>query len=185
MNDLRIRMKARLDEARYEHTLGVAYTAACLARLYEVNVNKALRAGMLHDCAKCFNSEEIFFYCEKYGVTVSEVEKRNPTALLHAKVGAKLAADEYGERDQDILNAIEYHTTGRPEMSMLEKIVFVADYIEPGRDKAPNLYEIRKLAFCDINKALVKILEDTLKYLTCKGAETDPATIKTLEYYIR
>ena len=183
MEDLRVTMRMNLGKERYEHTLGVAYTAACLAGLYGVDTGKALRAGLLHDCAKCFDSESILYLCKKYGISISEVERRNPIALLHSKVGAKYAADEYGEKDEEVLAAIEHHTTGRPHMSMLEKIIFVADYMEPGRDIAPNLYEIRKLAFSDIDKALVKILQDTLEYLSSKNKEIDPATKRTLEYY--
>lgn len=185
MDNLRTGMSIRLDKERYEHTLGVAYTAACLAGIYGVDKDKALRAGMLHDCAKCLSAEEILHLCEKYVMKVTDVERRNPTSLLHGKVGAKIAADEYDEKDEAVLMAIKYHTTGRPEMSMLEKIIFVADYIEPGRDKAPNLSEIRKMAFDDIDKCLVKILQDTLEYLVYKGSEIDPATKRTLEYYSR
>lgn len=185
MEDLRMAMKSAQDELRYEHTLGVAYTAACLAGLYGVDARKALRAGLLHDCAKCISSANTISLCKEYGIAISDVEMRNPSALLHAKLGAKLAFDKYNEKDEDVLNAIENHTTGRPEMSMLEKIIFVADYIEPGRDKAPDLYEVRRLAFSDIDKALIKILQDTLGYLSRKGGEIDPATKKTLEYYRR
>ena len=185
MNNLRIDMSIMLGEDRYEHTLGVAYTAANLAGIYGVDKDKAIRAGMLHDCAKCYDAEEVLYLCKKYDIKITDVERRNPTALLHGKVGAKLAADEYGEKDEAVLAAIECHTTGKPDMNMLEKIIFVADYIEPSRDKAPNLNEIRKLAFNDIDKCLVKILQDTLEYLIYKGSEIDPATKRTLEYYMR
>ena len=84
---------------------------------------------------------------------------------------------------EDILNAILYHTTGREEMSLLEKIIFVADYIEPGRKKASNLEEIRKLAFQDLDQAMIRILEDTLSYLEGSGGEVDPMTETTLRYY--
>lgn len=184
MEDLRMAMKSIQDEPRYEHTLGVAYTAACLAGLYGVDTGKALRAGLLHDCAKCIDAAGKISLCKGYGIAISEIEMRNPS-LLHAKLGAKLAADRYNEKDEDVLSAIENHTTGRAGMSMLEKIIFVADYIEPGRDKAPDLYEVRKLAFGNIDKALVKILQDTLEYLKRKGDEIDPATKRTLEYYNR
>lgn len=183
MEDLRLAMKRVQDASRYEHTLGVAYTAACLAGVYGIDTRKAIRAGLLHDCAKCMSDLETISLCKEYGIVISEVEMRNPSALLHAKLGAKLAFDKYNEKDEDVLRAIEYHTTGRPNMSMLEKIIFVADYMEPGRDKAPNLYEIRKVAFHDIDKALVTILQDTLEYLSCKNKEIDPATKRTLEYY--
>lgn len=183
MENLRNAIKNVQDEKRFEHTLGVAYTAACLANLYGVDVNKALRAGLLHDCAKCIPSEETLSLCEKYDIEMSEIEKRNPF-LLHAKLGAKLAEVIYKETDEDVLCAIKNHTTGRPEMSTLEKIVFVADYMEPGRDKAPNLYDVRRLSYNDLDKALVRILQDTLVYLARKGEEVDPGTQQTLDYYI-
>ena len=184
MEDLRKAMKKAQDDERYEHTLGVAYTAACLATLYDVDVKKATIAGLLHDCAKCIDSDKKLSLCEKYSMEVSDIERRNPS-LLHAKLGARLAKEKYDEKDEDILNAIENHTTGRADMSILEKIIFVADYIEPGRNKAPDLYEVRKMAFSDIDKALVKILQDTLAYLERKGEEIDPATRATLDYYIQ
>lgn len=183
MDKLREAIKKVQDEERFEHTLGVAYTAACLATLNGVNVRKALTAGLLHDCAKCIPSNEKLILCEKYDINVSPIEERNPS-LVHAKLGAKLAEEVYGETDADVLNSIKNHTTGRAGMSTLEKIIFVADYMEPGRDKAPNLEEIRKLAFSDIDSALVKILQDTLSYLQNKGGEIDPATEETLKFYL-
>ena len=110
------------------------------------------------------------------------MERRNPF-LLHAKVGSFIAMDEYGVTDSDVINAILNHTTGRPGMSMLEKIVFIADYIEPGRKQAPNLSEVRKLAFMDLDRALLRILENTLSYLKESGGELDPLTQKTYDYY--
>lgn len=184
MEALRKAMKKAQDSERYEHTLSVAYTAACLASLYGVDVEKALKAGLLHDCAKCLSVEKKFSLCEKYHIEITDMEKRNPS-LLHAKLGAVLTKEKYGEEDQDILNAVCYHTTGRAGMSMLEKIIFVADYMEPGRNKAPDLPEIRRLAFSNIDKAIVKILQDTLNYLEIKGGEIDPATRSTLEYYLQ
>ena len=103
--------------------------------------------------------------------------------LLHSKLGAFKAKNEYGIEDQEILDAVRYHTTGRANMTLLEKIIFVADYIEPGRDKAVNLSEIRQLAFVDLDRALLRILEDTLIYLEEGKEEIDPQTRKTYEYY--
>ena len=102
---------------------------------------------------------------------------------MHAKVGSYLAKKEYDIHNQDILNAITYHTTGRPEMTMLEKIIFISDYIEPGRTHAANLSEVRKLAFSDIDQALLKILGDSLAYLHTTGKEIDDMTQKTFDYY--
>ncbi len=182
MEELRKAMKKVQDDDRYEHTLSVAYTAACMAALYDVDVEKALRAGFLHDCAKCIDSDKKISLCKKYKIQISELEMRNPS-LLHAKLGAVLAKEKYKEKDEDVLNAIANHTTGRPGMSTLEKIIFIADYMEPGRNKATNLYEVRKLAFTNLDKTLVKILQDTLEYLIYKGEEIDPGTKATLDYY--
>lgn len=91
--------------------------------------------------------------------------------------------EQYGVRDKDIINAILNHTTGRPGMTKLEKIIYIADYIEPNRKQAPNLAEIRKLAFVDLDRALMRILEDTLSYLETIKSDIDPMTQKTYEYY--
>ena len=178
-------MEETLSGKRFQHTLGVAYTAAAMAMKYGVDMKKALVAGLLHDCAKCMSDEKLLKLSEKENIKVTDVERRNPY-LLHAKVGAMLANKEYDIDDEEILNAITYHTTGRPGMTDLEKIVFVADYMEPGRDKAPNLEKVRKLAFEDLDEAVRKILKDTLKYLEEeKGSdfEIDPMTAMTYEYY--
>lgn len=175
-------LEKTLDSKRFTHTLGVEYTAAALAMCHGESVINAQIAGLLHDCAKCMTDKKRLNICEKNHLVVSEVEKRNPF-LLHGKVGAFLAEDEYGVDDEDILNAISYHTTGRPNMSLLEKIVYIADYIEPGRKQAPNLDEVRRLAFEDIDKALIKILEDTLAYLKSGNGEVDPMTKETYNYY--
>jgi len=103
--------------------------------------------------------------------------------LTHSLAGAYLAEYKYGIRDEDILNAVRYHTTGRPGMSMLEKIVFIADYIEPGRNHSARLPELRRLAFQDLDKALVEVLRDTLRYLKGTDNEIDPMTQKTYDHY--
>lgn len=183
MEALREKIKSVQDAERFEHTLSVAYTAACLAGVYHVDVYKALRAGMLHDCAKCIPDNVLMTMALEYHIPCNDTEKKIPF-LLHAKVGAELAKVQYSEIDEDVLNAIRYHTTGRPGMSMLEKIVFVADYMEPLRNKAADLDMIRKLAFTDIDAAIVKILLGTLSYLKKKGGEVDSSTEKTLQYYL-
>ena len=152
------------DPKRFTHTLGVEYTAAALAMRYSEDVERAQIAGLLHDCAKCMENDKLLSVCEKYHLPATDVETRNPY-LLHARVGSYLAKKEYKIEDPEILSAILYHTTGRPGMTLLEKIIFTADYIEPGRKQAPNLTQIRHLAFTDLDAAVTKILEDTLEYL--------------------
>lgn len=170
------------DPKRFTHTLGVEYTAAALAMRYGADLEKAQLAGLLHDCAKCMGNDKLLSACEKHDIPVTDVERRNPY-LLHAKVGSYLARKEYKIEDSDILNAILYHTTGHPGMTLLEKIIFTADYIEPGRKQAPNLTEIRQLAFTDLDEAVKKILADTLEYLKSGDGEMDPMTEETYHFY--
>ena len=181
--EIKKKIKKILDKDRYQHTLGVAYTAACLAMRYSADMESAITAGLLHDCAKCIPTDEKFRLCSKYGIELTEFEKKN-SALIHAKLGAYLAENKYGIEDRDIIDAVRTHTTGEPAMSLLQQIIFTADFIEPRRDQAPNLIEIRKMAFEDLDKAVEKILYDTLNYLgKKKDAPIDPATRKTYEYY--
>ena len=176
------RLRKELDPGRYRHTMGVSYTAACLAMVHGGDVEKARIAGLLHDCAKCIPNGKKLKLCEKHNIQITEVERRNPF-LLHAKLGAFLAMHQYGVNDREIVSAILNHTTGKPNMSLLDKIVYVADYIEPRRNKAPNLPEVRKLAFLDLDEALYKILSDTLNYLDKGSGEIDEMTLKAYEYY--
>ncbi|MDE7132936.1 MAG: bis(5'-nucleosyl)-tetraphosphatase (symmetrical) YqeK [Lachnospiraceae bacterium] len=191
---LRKEMEKTLEPKRYEHTLSVAYTAANLAAVHGVDIEKALVAGMLHDCAKCLSYKKQMSLCAKNHIVLSETEAQEDSPLLHAKAGGALAKQEYGITDEDILNAIYYHTTGRPQMSPLEQVIYIADYIEPGRKRMKrtaaiedqyiqNLAAARKLAYQDLNEALCRILQDTLTHLTQKGGKIDPMTRETYEYY--
>lgn len=184
IDKIKKKMEKELDAKRFEHTLGVAYTAAALAMCHGEDMFKAQVAGLLHDCAKCMSNEKKLEICEKHHIKVTEVEKQNPF-LLHAKVGSYLAGKRYHVQDEDVLNAVLNHTTGRPEMSRLEKIIYIADYIEPGRKHAPNLSQVRELAFHDLDEALLRILEDTLDYLQSIESPIDPLTQKTYDYYIK
>lgn len=175
-------LKKHLDDDRFEHTLGVTYTAASLAMRYEYDIHKAQLAGLLHDCAKCIPNDKKLLLCEKHNINLTDVEKRNPF-LIHAKLGAFLAMHKYHIADMELINSILNHTTGRPAMSMLDKIIYIADYIEPNRNQAPELSRIRKLAFLDIDEALYAILKNTLAYLEATGGEIDPMTCKAYDYY--
>ena len=176
------KIKKELDDDRYRHTLGVMYTAASLAMRYDVDIDQAQLAGLLHDCAKCIPNDRKLKLCERYGLTISEVEHRNPS-LLHARLGAELARDKYEVEDEDILDAIRWHTTGRPAMTMLEKIIFLSDYIEPGRWKAENLSQVRSAAFSDIDLAVYMTLRDTLAYLEKGKTDIDQMTNEACTYY--
>ncbi len=184
LKKIKKKLKNELDESRYEHTIGVMDTAACLAMRYGADLTQALVAGLLHDCAKCIPNDEKLKLCRKNGIEVTPFEEK-ALFLLHAKLGAWMAEHEYHVSDPAILSAIACHTTGKPDMSLLDKIVFIADYIEPGRNKAPGLPEIRRLSFTDIDQALIRILSDTLDYLASSNDPIDPATQNVLDYYLR
>ena len=178
-------LAATLRPRRYIHTMGVAYTAAALAFRYGARPEQAELAGLLHDCAKYFSDEEMFSLCGKYGVELSPAERAN-AALIHGKLGAVLAELRYGVTAGEILSAIRFHTTGRPDMSLLEKILYVADYIEPERamETAPfPLDKIRRDCFEDLDRGLVEILENTLQHLRDTDREIDGRTRETYEYY--
>ena len=176
------KLQKALDEPRYKHTIGVMYTAGCMAMSHGYDIQKAMLAGLLHDCAKCMTHDERLSLCEKYQVEVTASELENK-ALLHAKAGAILAKVEYNIEDMDILHAIAVHTTGEQDMSVLDKIIYIADYIEPGRDKAPDLEQVRFLAYRDLNACMAKILDDTMMYLKSRGGLIDPTTAKAQAFY--
>lgn len=184
-------LSSTLKPGRYFHTLGVADTAVLLASCHgyssEAELRRAETAGLLHDCAKYFTEQEQISICEKEGIDISPVEKKNP-ALLHGKLGAFFAKNRYGIQDSEILSAIRYHTTGRPDMSVLEKIIYVADYMEPNRhmDCTPySLREVRKTCFQDLDRGVFMIMENTLHYLSQQNNVIDEMTAEAYEYYAK
>ncbi len=176
------KLKSDLTEKRYEHTLRVAHTALALSHSHGTDKEKAIIAALLHDCAKNYSDSKKLRQCHKYGISLSENEKLNPD-LVHAKIGAHVAYHRYDVRDDDVLKAISFHTTGRPGMSDLEKIIYIADYIEPGRKHHGRLAKARELAGEQLDEALVMILEDTLTHLNSKNKPIDPATLDAYQYY--
>jgi predicted HD superfamily hydrolase involved in NAD metabolism len=179
---LRKQLEKELKPDRFDHTLGVAYTAASMAFVHGADVEKALIAGFLHDCAKCMSHDEQIKICEKNNIDITDVERRNHS-LLHAKVGMYLARTRYDVYDTEILNAIRWHTTGREDMSLLEKIIYIADFIEPNRKPLEGLPVIRKEAFEDLDRCLAHILHDSVIYLQTIGKECDDATMNAYEFY--
>ncbi len=182
LSTMQLHLKEELKTDRYTHTLGVMYTAANLAFLYEYPYENAMVAGLLHDCAKCLSDEERIRICKENNIKMSAVEKEHPH-LLHGKVGAYLAREQYGVTDEAIQHAITVHTTGCVRMSLLDKIIFVADYIEPKRNKAPRLHEIRRMAYIDLDYCVYMILEDTMTYLNLSPDAVDQTTKETFAYY--
>ena len=178
----RKKLKSRLDPMRYEHSLSVSFTCMNLAMRYGYDIDKAELAGLLHDCAKCIPAKKKLKICKDNKIPVTDFEREH-TFLLHAKVGAWVAREKYGVTDPEILSAITWHTTGKENMTLLEKIVYIADYIEPARNKAPRLAEIRKIAFENLDLCMYEILHDTLEYLDDDPQDIDQATIQAYNYY--
>ena len=177
------RLKGKINDRRLEHSYGVEYTAACLAMVHGADVEKARLAGLLHDCAKGLPTKDKLEKARKHGLPISKYEEKNPD-MLHAKLGAFYARYKYDVTDEEILDAICYHTTGRPNMSLLDKIIFVADYIEPNRRMLPEMEQIRKEAFLDLDQCVIHILKNTLDYLHNTTLEMDYMTQKTYDYYV-
>lgn len=182
LTEIRKKLEKSLKEERYIHTLGVMYTSASMAMRFGENIQKAMLAGMLHDCGKFCDIKEQIRLCESFGLELTKAELEVP-ALIHARLGAYLAEKEYGIRDAEVLSAVTYHTTGRPDMTLLEKIVYLADYIEPGRKKIPGLEQVRAASFEDIDRAVCMTAESTLNFLRRVGRKVDPMTEKTYLYY--
>lgn len=184
---IRKKLESALDAERFEHTLGVAKTAQFMACLYGEDPDKAYLAGLLHDCAKNIPHKDKIKLCRNNGIELSEVELENPS-LIHAKAGIVIARDEYKVDDPDILEAIGSHTTGLPDMSLLQKIIFIADYIEPGRPMRGGLNEIRFSAVnyseeMALEKTIILIIENTLSYLKDSAKAIDPTTMETYNFY--
>lgn len=177
-------LKSVLKDSRYRHSIGVEEVSRDLACIYCCDIHKAGLAGILHDCAKYLTDEELLRACETYHLPVTDIEKQCGF-LLHGKVGAVFAGLKYEVKDEAVLNAIRYHTTGRPNMTLLEKIIFTADYIEPYRRPLPGLDEIRITAYEELDRAVGMILENTLSYLRNKNLKIDTLTVDTYEYYRR
>lgn len=182
IEQMRQDIKNKLKASRYQHSIGVEEVSKDLAVIYGCDEKKACIAGLLHDCAKYLSGEELICECRRFHIPISEVEAGNAD-LLHSKVGAIYAKEQYGVEDEDIINSISYHTTGRPGMTLLEKIIFTADYIEPNRKPLPRIDEIRHAAYEELDQAIVMILKNTLDYLQSSGALIDALTNDTYEYY--
>lgn len=180
------KLQSALSVKRYIHTMGVSEEAVRLAEIYGTRADqqKAKVAGLLHDCAKDYPVEMRLRFCKEYKVPLDEIMEKQ-TDLIHPFLGAEVAKREYLVDDKEILNAIRYHTTGRANMTFLEKIIFIADYIEPNRENFDGLEEARRLAYIDLDMAIKCILEQTIAFVEERGRLLHPLSLEALEYYKR
>ncbi|HZK33883.1 MAG TPA: bis(5'-nucleosyl)-tetraphosphatase (symmetrical) YqeK [Bacillota bacterium] len=168
-------LRALIDKKRLRHSVNVSKYAGKLAELYGADVKKAELVGMIHDCAKCLPYEKMLELCKGYSYEPDEIAIKS-RALLHAPLGAYLAADMFGIKDMEVIKAIRCHTTGKRGMSLLEKVICLADHIEPMRTY-PGVDEIRECAQVDINKALLMAFESSIDHVIKKGGLLHPASI--------
>lgn len=176
------RLRGTLTFRRFTHTLGVAGTAERLAPKVGVDPKRARLAGLLHDCAKSMPLDEMraLIVEQMPDVDAKELETRQ---ILHAPAGMILARDEYGVRDPAILSAIRKHTVGSGDMSAMDALIYVSDFIEPGRAPFPGLDKARKLAEKDIYQAMLCCAELTAKHLRSRGQDVHPRTLNLISAF--
>lgn len=171
-----------LGEKRYNHVLAVEEKAVELCKLYNQNENKCRTAALYHDFAKSMSIKESISILDKYEYPYDELESQN-TDLLHAKVAGILAEKVYGVGDRDTIEAILYHTTGKADMTLLSKIIFVADAIEKNRDY-PNVNLYRELAIQNLDMTMLSILNGQIIYLVKAGKKIHPDTLQARNYLL-
>ena len=181
--EFREKLQKKLNPGRYEHSLSVAFTCICLAMRYGYPIDQAEVAGMLHDCAKGYDNDTIIRHCEKKGIEITEDERKAP-AVLHAKYGAWLAENTYDIHDQEILDAIACHTTGKPAMGLLDKILYVADYIEHNR-AFPGVEQARDIAQVSLDRAVAYETARTVEHLAHQGLPIYPQTLETYNAFVK
>jgi len=176
---LKDHLEGELSEKRFRHTLGVVETAEHLAIQHGADVNDAKFAALLHDVAK----EQNIQVAEKTLISKNEVGYlEHSKKVWHAPVGAYVAKEKFGIEDGDVLNAIRYHTTGRPAMTLLEKVIFVADYTEPNRTYKGCL-QVRDL-WDDLDQAVYEILRQKVEKVKASSKDMHPDTLAAYDYYV-
>lgn len=183
IDEIKNRLEGILTSKRFMHSVGVMDTAISLAQRYGEDTQKAALAGLLHDCARDIKGQDIFDLCEKFGIGLSYITSLQPE-LLHGPLGAVLARNEYGIEDESIISAIDCHTAGRENMTLLDKIIFIADYIEPGR-KFHGVDEVRTIAYEDLDRAILVSLENIIRHILEKGELIHPDTINARNFIIK
>ena len=169
-----------IGEKRYKHSLRVAQLAQNLAQIYDLDEEKAYMAGLIHDCAK-YNEEK---YIEKLNIDTSSYKITSlKDPVLHSFLGAEVANKVYNISDKDILDAIKYHTTGKESMTSLEKIIFIADAIEPKRD-FEGIDSIRDASRKDLDKTMLMLLDSNIIFLISKKASINPLSFEARNYLI-
>lgn len=171
-----------LNPNRVAHVLGCRDTAIAMAKHWGADETDAARAGLLHDITKALDGPRQLTLAGEYGIMLSAFQQKNPKTL-HALTGSLVAERLFGE-NESVVQAIRYHTTGKANMNLLEKIIYVADYMEPNRD-FPGVEQLRELAFLDLDAALKLGLTMTLNLLNQRGSEVSPESREALAWLNR
>lgn len=174
-------LKKQLSHDRFIHSVNVCNTAVELAELYGFDKNKAYVAGLLHDCAKCVPYDDMMRMCEDFDIELDDFDKINP-ALIHARLGEKIAMTQYAISDKEILEAIKWHTLGHPDMGDIAKIIYVADMIEPLRCFS-GVEKLREIAKKDINLAVLECTNATINYNTIKNRPIHQMAFSVLDAF--
>lgn len=175
-------LRSRLSKGRFEHSIRVAETASKLGQIYGQDQSRLLLAGLIHDMAKSLDDATLLAIAEQEGLISHESERLIPD-LLHAPVAAVIARNELGIADEQVLAGMANHTLGRPGMSDFEKIVFLADMIEPGRSY-PGMEELAELTERDLDAAMLSGLDSTIAYCIKRGRILHPRTVDTRNYFL-
>lgn len=179
MKDL---LKKEIKQSRFEHSINVMNTAIALAEIWGCDAQKAAVAGLLHDCAKEIKGSEAVEMCEKFDIKLDDIT-RDQTVLLHGPIGAKLACDKYKVYDREITDAISCHTTGCTGMSMLDKIIFLSDFIEPKRSFR-GVEKARKLSKTNIDEAVLYCLNNSIMHLISNNSRIHCNTLNARNYML-
>lgn len=176
-------LKEMLPENRLNHSINVSKCAVKLSEIYNYDVKKAKIAGLVHDCVKYFTDEQVKESVKKFNIKLDYLEENN-LALSHSVIGSYVAKEVFNIDDEEILSAIKYHTTGRENMSLLEKIIYMADMIEEGR-KFPKVEELRELTYSGkLDEALLLSFNNTIKFVIDNKQLIHPRTVSARNYIL-
>lgn len=184
VDEMRRELQRRLKKSRFAHSIGVANTAVKLAKKFGADESKAYIAGLLHDCAREFENEDLPAQAEKRGIKIGEIERAMPL-LLHAYIGAKMIAEIYDVDDAEISQAIYRHTVGARNMTTLDKIIYFADMIEPNRNY-PGVDDLRQLAETsnNLDEVILTALDESIIFVVQKKSLVHPDTIDARNYLL-
>ncbi|MFC1560141.1 bis(5'-nucleosyl)-tetraphosphatase (symmetrical) YqeK [Candidatus Margulisiibacteriota bacterium] len=177
------KLKGMLDAPRFEHSLRVQQLSITLAKHYKADQEKASIAGLLHDCARYLSPNEFIIKAEELGLHIEPIMRFEPK-LLHAPLSGCFAKTDFGIDDADVIAAIEKHTIGSPEMTVLEKIIYIADHVEPERNY-PGVDKARDLMNENIDETVSIIASCMIKYLLEKEKPVHPLALETRNYHLR